>query len=265
MKKKEIYLLVVFISIILIIQGWSFLRSTGELYEEIKGFKEIQESSLLCHDGENSGDESGGEGYISYKANKEKIELLALELLGTATGDIKNPVAFIKDLRTGQENRYMKGSFAQKAKIIQISRGEVVLENNGRKEVLRMKVGNSSLAKTEAENSPVISEQGDSIIVSKRNLVKQSFRLAKALTKMKVKPHYKSGEVVGLKLNGIAQGSIIELAGIRNSDVITEVNGQEIKSYQKALQLARKIRSQPDIAVSLLRDGKPTVLSYRVK
>jgi len=64
---------------------------------------------------------------------------LHLALLGTVTGGKNDARAIIRDERTKLEDLYQTGSEVQGAIVTRISRGKVVLQVNGREEVLTIK------------------------------------------------------------------------------------------------------------------------------
>ena len=65
-------------------------------------------------------------------------------------------------------------------------------------------------------------------------------------------------------MSGIPENSVITTTGIKNQDIVKSVNNQKIDSYQKALQVFSKVKNQPQVEVSLLRDGQPLNLFYRI-
>ncbi|MCX4242947.1 type II secretion system protein GspC [Paraliomyxa miuraensis] len=66
----------------------------------------------------------------------------------------------------------------------------------------------------------------------------------------------KDDEVVGYKLYGIRRGSLPKLLGLKNGDMITAVNGEELKSMDKAMALYTKLRRASNLSVSIERKGK---------
>lgn len=188
-----------------------------------------------------------------------------LELLGTAIGSIKDPIAYIKDLETNKQGIYKLGGKIKDATVIKIVMGEVVLENNGKTETLRLGKHAGALAKVEDKNSAILYLADDKILVNRKILSRKISNVFDTISSVKIKPYYESKEVSGIVVNGITQNSIIASAGIKNNDVVTAVNGQKISSYQKALQILNKIRSQSQIKVSLLRDGQVRNLNYKIQ
>jgi type II secretory pathway component PulC len=149
---------------------------------------------------------------------------------------------------------YRLGNIIQEAKVVQIVMGEVTLDLNGRRETLRLSKRGSGWARMNA----------DEITISKNNLLSQIVDIYNSLRSITVKPHYEAKQVVGMQVNGIPENSVITTTGIRNQDIVKSVNNQKIDSYQKALQVFSKVRNQSEIKVSLLRDGQPLNLFYRI-
>lgn len=186
---------------------------------------------------------------------------LELELLGTLTNCVF-PSAFIKDLRSGGSRSYRVGGSVQDARITRISKGEVILESEGRQHVLAM--SGRSPGHT-LENSFIRAVSPDTIVVNAPAILSDPRKIFRELRNVKVKPYYRDRKVEGLSVEGIEEDSILTSAGIRNKDVIKEVNDQKISSYQKALQVFMKARTQQDVKVTLLRGGELKQLSYRLQ
>lgn len=186
-----------------------------------------------------------------------------LELLGTAVGNTKDPIAFIKDLTTGKQGIRRIGSVIGDARIIEITFGEVILDNNGKKESLRLSKRALSWAGAEEETGAIISMSSGEITVSRRGLRDEMGAIMNTLPKLKIKPYYEANKVSGMMIEGIDKDSIVAAAGIRDKDIVRSVNNQKIDSYQKALQVLHKAKNQPEISVDLLRDGQPANLRFR--
>ncbi len=192
-------------------------------------------------------------------------ESYKLELLGTAIGSIKDPIAYIKDLEANKQEIYKLGSKIKKATVIKIVMGEVVLEKDGKTETLRLSKHAGALAKIEDKNSAILYLSDDKILVNRKLLSRKAANVFETFSSVKIKPYYESKEVSGMIVNGIPQNSIIASAGIKNKDIVTTVNGQKICNYQKALQILAKIKGQSEIKVSLLRNGQVKNLKYRIE
>ena len=187
---------------------------------------------------------------------------LQLELLGTAIGNTKDPIAFIKDLESSKQGIYRLGSEIKDAKVVKIVLGEVTLDRNGKQEILKM--SKRARVWSGLDDSIIVSKSHDAITVSRKGLISQAGRIMNMVPTLKIKPYYEGKNAAGLMVEGIGDDSLIKQAGIRNRDVIKTVNGQTINSYQQALQVAAKVKNQSEISVNILRDGKLQNLSYRI-
>jgi len=193
-----------------------------------------------------------------------KEEELQLELLGTAISNIKDPIAFIKDLTLNKQGIYRLGSVIRDARVISIVMGEVVLDVKGKRQTLRLSRRAIGWARHNENNPVIISASSGRIVVSKRGLMAEAGNILNTLPKLKIKPYYEADKVSGMMVEGIAKDSLIAAAGIRNKDVVKTVNNQKIDSYQKALQVLAKAKNQPEIKVNLLREGQIKDLCYYI-
>ena len=68
----------------------------------------------------------------------------------------------------------------------------------------------------------------------------------------------------GMRVGGIRCDNALHQAGLRNGDVVMEVNGREVTSWVKALWLYNTINKQRDIVITVLRRGQMRELTYRL-
>ena len=268
-KNKEMSLLSVLVMMVLFIQGQVFLSKPRLILDYKQGlFVPSFQDELSIEKENNRIEDNTNTGYFYSETVRENDDLglagLELELLGTAVGNIKDPIAFIKDLRVGKQGIYRLGSQIKGAQVIKIALGEVVLDVNGRKEILKLSRRALSWNSDSQGQAAIISISADQVTVSRKGLFNQARNILNVLPELKFKPYYEANKVSGLMIEGIAQDSIIAAAGIQNKDVVRTVNNQRINTYQKALQVLSKARNQSEINVDLLREGKVKSLRYRV-
>ena len=101
--------------------------------------------------------------------------------------------------------------------------------------------------------------------IDRAMLEEQLSDLNKLGTQARIIPHYKDGKANGFKLVGIRPGSLYSHIGIRSGDVIRGVNGMEINSPTKALQIYEKLKTADSISVSLERRGQKKDLTYKIR
>lgn len=73
-----------------------------------------------------------------------------------------------------------------------------------------------------------------------------------------------AGNQVGFKMAYIKEGSLFDKIGIERLDVLTRINGYELNSPEKALQLFSRLRSANQFTIDLKRDGRSVTLDYSV-
>lgn len=81
----------------------------------------------------------------------------------------------------------------------------------------------------------------------------------------RVVPHEENGRVVGVKLYGIRNKSMLSRVGMKNGDMLRTINGFDMTSPDTALEAYARLRSADNLTVSVVRGGKPVSLDYRVR
>jgi general secretion pathway protein C len=88
--------------------------------------------------------------------------------------------------------------------------------------------------------------------------------LNKIATQARIVPSFKNGVANGFKLFSIQPGSLYASIGVENGDVIQRVNGYEINSPEKALELYQKLRESSHVTIELERNGQPIRKEYNI-
>ncbi|ACG71960.1 conserved hypothetical protein [Anaeromyxobacter sp. K] len=83
-------------------------------------------------------------------------------------------------------------------------------------------------------------------------------------TQARIVPSFKNGVANGFKLFSIQPGSLYASIGIENGDVIQRVNGYELNSPEKALELYQKLRDSGHVTIELERQGQPIRKEYNI-
>jgi general secretion pathway protein C len=81
----------------------------------------------------------------------------------------------------------------------------------------------------------------------------------------RIVPSVKDGQPNGFKLYAIRPNSVYAKLGMRNGDTISSVNGFDLSSPDKALEVYTKVREASNLSVSVLRRGKPMTLNYNIR
>jgi general secretion pathway protein C len=83
-------------------------------------------------------------------------------------------------------------------------------------------------------------------------------------TQARLVPSFKNGVANGFKLFQIQPGSLYSSIGIENGDVITRINGYEINSPDKALEIYQKLRESSHVTLELDRAGQNIKKDYSI-
>jgi general secretion pathway protein C len=91
--------------------------------------------------------------------------------------------------------------------------------------------------------------------------------LAKLGREARVIPNYdkESGTYKGFKLIGVRPNSLYRAIGIRSGDVIKQINGEELNSPGKALELFTKLQTSSSIMLDIDRRGKSQTMNYTIE
>jgi general secretion pathway protein C len=88
--------------------------------------------------------------------------------------------------------------------------------------------------------------------------------LSQISTQARIVPSFKNGVANGFKLFSIQPGSLYSGIGVENGDVIQRINGYEINSPEKALELYQKLRESAHVTIELERNGAPVRKEYTI-
>jgi len=88
--------------------------------------------------------------------------------------------------------------------------------------------------------------------------------LNKVATQARIVPSFKNGVANGFKLFSIQPGSLYSSLGIENGDVVQRVNGYELNSPEKALELYQKLKESGHVTIELERGGRVIRKEYNI-
>lgn len=73
-----------------------------------------------------------------------------------------------------------------------------------------------------------------------------------------------SGEIDGFVVKRVRCGGVLHTAGIRNGDVVTQINRHEVTTIPQAFKAYRKLRRRDTLELKITRDGQPVELTYEL-
>ncbi len=110
-----------------------------------------------------------------------------------------------------------------------------------------------------------VKKLGDNKYELQKRVVDQSLsNLNNIATQARIVPSFKNGVANGFKLFSIQPGSLYSAIGIENGDVIQRINGYEINSPDKALEIYQKLREASHVTIEIERNGQPVKKDYNI-
>jgi general secretion pathway protein C len=157
-------------------------------------------------------------------------------------------------------------------KLVEVEPTKATLLANGRRITLEIAEGNepANVGKSKAAAATgavggIKRNKDGSYLVDRREVDHSIENLSTVITKMRAVPYMKDGESLGFRVFNIRPNSIFERMGLKNGDVIQNVNGSELRDPQKALGLLDSIASSDEIRIDLLRNQRPSTLTYIIR
>ncbi|NQU63224.1 MAG: hypothetical protein HQ517_02915 [SAR324 cluster bacterium] len=112
-------------------------------------------------------------------------------------------------------------------------------------------------------NSPY-STDGKNFHITSGDLDSRLNNFAELLNQARMVPYFKNGKHVGYQVKAIDKGSLYEKLGLKNQDIIAEINGEPLDSMEKVMGLFKKMRNERELTVKLQRKGAPQFLNYYI-
>lgn len=111
-----------------------------------------------------------------------------------------------------------------------------------------------------------IKKLDDSSYEIDRSLVDKVLANPMAIAKgARVMPSSKNGEADGFRLYAVRPSSVYAKLGFSNGDTIHAINGFELNSMDKAMEVYAKLRDASSLQVNITRRGKPVTLNYTIR
>jgi len=190
---------------------------------------------------------------------------LNLRLWGTVAGSGQRAYAVIEDRSSKTQDLYRVGDSIQGAEIRMIFREKVVLNVNGRDEVLRMEERSGTAPGRPVEASRTRPESPESVSMPRTRIDDATGNINELMKQARIRPHFQDGKPAGLVITRIQDNSIFSDMGLENGDVITGVDGNPIQSVDDALQLYQGLKESSGVKLQIVRQGQEQAIEYRIQ
>ena len=199
-----------------------------------------------------------------------------LQLLGAVVSSQKS-VALVKNIKTSQVKAYKLGDNVWGyGKLVAVDRQAIILDAGGAEPItVSSKLGGPRKGKFAPKvlvsNADKHIEEGferlgtkTSVDASYRDrMIKQE--LPNILMQASSEPVIVNGEIIGFRLFQFEENSIFGKLGMRDGDVVKEINGVALNNVAKTIQFLNGLKTESNVAVTITRDGQPVSLELNVR
>ncbi|HET9595604.1 MAG TPA: type II secretion system protein GspC [Anaeromyxobacteraceae bacterium] len=229
-------------------------------------------------------------------ATPVKSGLRAQLVAGVVSDRPRSSIASIIDLNTRETRVYGVGDALMGAQVLSVERLRddkdatgtgfkvvAIVCNDGRKEFVDFEPGDGSSAARapvmaavaprpggEAPEADAAAADGVKKLENNKYEIKRTYidnalgNLNNIATQARIVPSFKNGVANGFKLFSIQPGSLYSAIGVENGDVIQRINGYEMNSPDKALEVYQKLKDASHITIELERNGQIVRKEYNV-
>jgi general secretion pathway protein C len=81
----------------------------------------------------------------------------------------------------------------------------------------------------------------------------------------RIVPEMKDGKAAGFRLFAVRPDGPFAMIGMQNGDIISSINGLEITSPEKALEVYAKLKSASHLSLGMERNGQKTTKEYNIR
>ena len=160
----------------------------------------------------------------------------------------------------GKQNLYRVGDNILKAHIKVILREKIILNVNGKDEILEIeKLSSNVKSKPKSTRRHEISR---SIHIKRSQIHNATQNLSQLMQQVNIRAHFESGKSSGMTLSRIKPNSIFEEMGLKNGDTIIGANGKQVLSVDHAIKLYENLKSSNNIKLKIKRKGKIQTIDY---
>jgi general secretion pathway protein C len=190
---------------------------------------------------------------------------LKLDLLGTITGDKKEAYAVIEDTTTKQQNLFRIGDTIQNATVKMILREKVVLNVNGKDEILKIEKDREGSKNFNPQTAKLMTERSQNITVKRSQMESAVKDVNNLMKQIRIRPNFRNGKPDGIRLTGIRPNSIFYNMGLKSGDILTGVNGKEIESVDDIFKFYQNLQSSSNVQLQIKRRGQLKTIDYHIE
>jgi len=201
---------------------------------------------------------------------------LPVKLIATVVTDPSQfSTALIVEDKRGEEAKFytVGDSLLGEATIEEIHWRKVLIRKDGELQAIPMdatkivaKPRNNSSGGDDADTDGIEKNGEDEYTVPQSVVDNALEDLDKLATQVRVRPHRDAdGNVDGYRLSAIRRGNLLDKLGIKNGDIVHEVNGYPLNSSSGAMTAFQSLQSESAFQFDISRRNKRRTIKYDVR
>ena len=207
------------------------------------------------------------------------IALLAIMYAPPPNG-IKWSIAIIRDSEAKTMGAYPVGGRIHGAVVIEILETRVYFDNAGKTEYIDLFEPSAPPPATGAAPPPAAKSDNPferELANGIKKLADHKYELQRSTlesvlanipllsSSARSVPEMKDGKAAGLRLSAVRPQGPFGLIGMQNGDVISSINGLEMTSPEKALEVYAKLKSASHLSLGMERNGQKITKEYSIR
>ncbi|HDQ03441.1 MAG TPA: PDZ domain-containing protein [Deltaproteobacteria bacterium] len=194
-------------------------------------------------------------------------EIAEFDLKGTIAGGDEFGFIIIEERASKKQRLYRVGDTIGSSRLLKISRNSATIMRGGREVTLTIKhapqaplLSRSPASVASRRPRPDVRRQ--QVSMSKSAVTEKLQDLQAIMTQAKVLPYFEEGTQEGFIISEIKPGSLYQQLGLRNGDIIIDVNSQRMQSADDVMELVNIMQSGGNVVLNLKRQGKIETINY---
>jgi general secretion pathway protein C len=145
-------------------------------------------------------------------------------------------------------------------------KSKVATKTGGKKPARKPRKKKSNSRQLPAAMVAKITKVSDTQYNVERSLVDELLQnQAQLMRSARIVPEKEGGDVVGIRLMRIREGTLLSHLGMQNGDRLDSINGFKMGDPQKALEAYGRLRTADKLSVQINRKGTPTTLEFNIQ
>jgi general secretion pathway protein C len=224
----------------------------------------IARRNVFCSTCPVPGDAHGRETVVERQRSRLPLVLVAINFVAGAPSQ-RQVMATVRHVETGSIGAFQEGARILGARITAVRTDGVDLDNDGVPEFLDLLPGSGPAARPVAPQAGVRQTAPHQYEIDRASLEEALGNLNQLARSVRVVPELKAGRPAGFRVVDIRAGSLLSGLGPLRGDVLHSINGLELTSVEKAMEVYLKLKAAGHLALVVERGGVMTTLQYAVR